>query len=51
MSNYEEMYYTLFNAITDAITELQSCKPLEAIETLKTAQQKTEEQYMQKDES
>ena len=51
MTTYKEMYYTLFNAITDAIAQFQLCKPLEAIETLKTAQIKTEEQYMQKDES
>ena len=51
MPRYKEMYYTLFNAITDAIAEFQSCKPLEAVEILKTAQIKTEEQYMQKGES
>lgn len=34
MPNYQKMYHSLFNDVTDAITKLQS------------AQQKTEEMYM-----
>ena len=47
MTNYKEMYLTLFNAVTDAIELFQKCQPLEAAEILKTAQQETEEMYIE----
>ena len=46
MTDYKKMYSILFNAITDAVELFQKCQPLEAVEALKTAQQKTEEMYM-----
>ena len=47
MNDYKEMYSTLFNAITDAIKLFQKCRPMEAVEALKAAQQKTEEMCME----
>ena len=49
MPDYEKMYTLLFNAATNAIYSFQKCKPLEAVEILKSAQEKTEEMNM-KDE-
>ena len=44
--DYAEMYFHLFNAITDAIEEIDRDKPLAARRLLVAAQQTTEEQYM-----
>ena len=44
--DYAEMYFHLFNAITDAIEEIDRDKPLAARRLLVTAQQTTEEYYM-----
>ncbi len=50
---YEKLYKELFNAITDAINELQKSKVIdtaieESIQILKKAQCKTEEMYINK---
>ena len=47
MPNYEKMYYTLFNAITDALTLMEKNKPAEAAAVLVSAQCETEEMYIQ----
>ena len=44
--DYAEMYFHLFNAITDAIEKIDRDKPLAARRLLVTAQQTTEEYYM-----
>ena len=46
MPNYEKMYYTLFNSITDALRLLEQEKTTDAVIVLATAQCKTEEMYM-----
>ena len=46
MPNYEKMYYTLFNAITDALRLLEQEKNTDAAIVLATAQCQTEELYM-----
>ena len=46
MTDYEEMYSILFNAITDALKLFGNCDNLQAQRILKTAQQKNEEIYM-----
>ena len=51
MLAYKEMYYTLFNAITDALSLLGKYDNLQAQQILKAAQQKTEAAYIEKDES
>ena len=47
MPNYEKMYYTLFNAITDALRLMEENKNTEASIVLATAQCQTEEMYME----
>ena len=47
MTNYQKMYHILFNAITDALRELEQGDTQNAMETLMTAQQTTEEIYME----
>ena len=47
MPNYEKMYYTLFNAITDALRLMEENKKTEASIVLATAQCQTEETYME----
>lgn len=44
--NYQKMYTLLFNAITDALEQMESQNFGTAKETLITAQQEAEELYM-----
>ena len=44
--NYQKMYTLLFNAITDALKQMESQNLGTAKETLITAQQEAEELYM-----
>ena len=45
--NYEKMYHLLFNAITDALEQMVKQNHGSAKDLLTTAQQKTEEIYME----
>ena len=45
--NYEKMYHLLFNAITDALEQMEKKNLGSAKDLLTTAQQKTEEIYME----
>ena len=45
--NYEKMYHLLFNAITDALEQMEKQNLGSAKALLTTAQQKTEEIYME----
>ena len=45
--NYEKMYHLLFNAITDALEQMEKQHLGSAKDLLTTAQQKTEEIYME----
>lgn len=47
MKVYEKMYYHLFNAVTDALNALERKNYGQAEEILKTAQQKSEEIYLE----
>ena len=47
MENYQKMYTTLFNAITDALEQLEQQNIGRARETLIAAQQQAEELYME----
>ena len=47
--NYEKMYHLLFNAITDALEQMEKQNLGSAKDLLTTAQQKTEEIYMESD--
>ena len=44
---YEKMYHLLFNAITDALEQMEKQNLGSAKDLLTTAQQKTEEIYME----
>ena len=44
--NYEKMYHLLFNAITDALEQMEKNNLGSAKDLLTTAQQTTEENYM-----
>ena len=44
---YEEMYHLLFNAITDALEQMEKQNLGNAKDLLTTAQQKAEEIYME----
>ena len=44
--NYEKMYHLLFNAITDALMQMEKQNYGSAKETLISAQQEAEEIYM-----
>ena len=46
MENYQKMYSTLINAITDALAQIENHKLGDAISTLIAAQQKAEEMYI-----
>jgi len=46
---YKEMYYHLFNAITDAIRDMQTCNYGQALDLLKLAQADAKKLYMQND--
>ena len=45
--NYEKMYHLLFNAITDALEQMEKQNLGRAKDLLTSAQQKTEEIYME----
>ncbi len=45
--NYEKMYHLPFNAITDALEQMEKQNLGSAKDLLTTAQQKTEEIYME----
>ncbi len=45
--NYEKMYHLLFNAITDALEQMEKQNLGSAKDLLTTAQQKTEEIHME----
>ena len=45
--NYEKMYHLLFNAFTDALEQMEKQNLGSAKDLLTTAQQKTEEIYME----
>ena len=45
--NYEKMYHLLFNAITDALEQMEKQNLGSAKDLLTTAQQQTEEIYME----
>ena len=45
--NYEKMYHLLFNDITDALEQMEKQNLGSAKDLLTTAQQKTEEIYME----
>ena len=45
--NYEKMYHLLFNSITDALEQMEKQNLGSAKDLLTTAQQKTEEIYME----
>ncbi len=47
MPNYEKMYYTLFNAITDALKLMDAEQYADAAIRLAAAQCETEELYME----
>ena len=44
---YEKMYTTLFNAVTDALEQLEARDPAAAADTLRRAQQSAEELYLE----
>ena len=46
MENYQKMYSTLFNAITDALAQIDNQNYGDAKPTLIAAQQKAEEMYI-----
>ena len=46
MENYQNMYSTLFNAITDALAQIEKQNYGDAKSTLIAAQQKAEEMYI-----
>ena len=47
MTDYQKMYTLLFNAITDALEQMEKQNLGSAKDLLTTAQQKTEEIYME----
>lgn len=46
MTDYQKLYTILFNAVTDAIAQLEQFQPGNARTILVRAQQKTEELYI-----
>ena len=46
MENYQKMYSTLFNAITDALAQIENQNYCDAKDILISAQQKAEELYI-----
>ena len=46
MPDYQKLYTTLFNAVTDAIERIQQHNPAAAEKILIQAQQETEELYI-----
>ena len=49
MTNYRELYFHLFNALTDAIRDLEAGRVVPAIQTMKQAQQEVEEAHLRSD--
>ncbi len=47
MADYEKLYHLLFNAVTDALEQLEARNYGEAGETLRAAQEEAEEMYME----
>ena len=47
METYKEMYYKLFNSVTDAISQLMRLETVNAIHTLMDAQQATEDIFIE----
>lgn len=47
MEPYKEMYYKLFNSVTDAISQLMRLETVNAIHTLMDAQQATEDIFIE----
>jgi len=50
MPDYKKMYFTLFNAVTDAIEKLDDYEIKPAKEILVNAQNNTEDMYIEEDE-
>jgi len=48
---YQKMYYTLFNAITDALAAIEQQNYGQAKMLLISAQQQTEEQYLDSEDA
>ena len=51
MNEYKVMYLTLFNAVTDALAELENANYGKTKDILITAQQQAEDIYIRKNES
>ena len=49
MNNYKELYFHLFNVLTDAIEDLEAARIITAIHRLKSAQQEAEEAHLETD--
>lgn len=49
MHTYRELYFFLFNALTDALEELERGRIVIAIHQMKQAQQTAEERHMETD--
>ena len=49
MTTYKELYFHLFNALTDAICELEDGRVVTAILRMKHAQQAAEELHLETD--
>ena len=49
MNTYKELYFHLFNALTDAIENIEEGRVIIAIDRMKRAQIVTEEAHLQKD--
>lgn len=49
MANYEKLYHLLFNAVTDALEQMEARNYGETEETLRAAQEEAEERYMETD--
>lgn len=49
MTTYKELYFHLFNALTDAICELEKGRVVTAILRMKRAQQAVEEIHLETD--
>ena len=50
MPNYEKLYFTLFNSLTDAIEEMERQNYGNAVAILQAAQQQAEELYMDQED-
>lgn len=50
MNMYKDMYFTLFNALTDAIEQMEAQEFDQALHTLERVQQEAEERYIRDEE-